>query len=142
MRSTIAVMIALIFVTFVLVGCSSTSEVNSTKATAELSSNTQPMVVMSTVCRSLTAIQGIMEGDKVSYEDAVKTLKYYTEQNLCRIYYPPIMVAVEKKIDQYIDYNNEVTSIWKLKDQELWTIVIHSSLDSFKKNSQSKGQET
>jgi len=142
MRSTIAVMIALIFVTFVLVGCSSTSEVNSTKATAELSSNTQPMVVMSTVCRSLTAIQGIMEGDKVSYEDAVKILKYYKEQNLCRIYYPPIMVAVEKKIDQYIDYNNEVTSIWKLKDQELWTIVIHSSLDSFKKNSQSKGQET
>lgn len=142
MRSIIAVMIALIFVTFVLVGCSSTSEVNSTKATAELSSNTQPMVVMSTVCRSLTAIQGIMEGDKVSYEDAVKILKYYTEQNLCRIYYPPIMVAVEKKIDQYIDYNNEVTSIWKLKDQELWTIVIHSSLDSFKKNSQSKGQET
>ena len=142
MRSTIAVMIALIFVTFVLVGCSSTSEVNSTKATAELSSNTQPMVVVSTVCRSLTAIQGIMEGDKVSYEDAVKILKYYTEQNLCRIYYPPIMVAVEKKIDQYIDYNNEVTSIWKLKDQELWTIVIHSSLDSFKKNSQSKGQET
>ena len=142
MRSTIAVMIALIFVTFVLVGCSSTSEVNSTKATAELSSNTQPMVVMSTVCRSLTAIQGIMEGDKVSYEDAVKILKYYTEQNLCRIYYPPIMVAVEKKIDKYIDYNNEVTSIWKLKDQELWTIVIHSSLDSFKKSSQSKGQET
>ena len=142
MRSIIAVMLALIFVTFVLVGCSSTSELNSTKATAELSSNTQPMVVMSTVCRSLTAIQGIMEGDKVSYEDAVKILKYYTEQNLCRVYYPPIMVAVEKKVDQYIDYNNEVTSIWKLKDQELWTIVIHSSLDSFKKNSQSKGQET
>ena len=142
MRSIIAVMLALIFVTFVLVGCSSTSEVNSTKATAELSSNTQPMVVMSTVCRSLTAIQGIMEGDKVSYEDAVKILKYYTEQNLCRVYYPPIMVAVEKKVDLYIDNNNEVTSIWKLKDQELWTIVIHSSLDSFKKNSQSKGQET
>jgi len=97
---------------------------------------------MSTVCRSLTAIQGIMEGDKVSYQDAVKILKYYTEQNLCKMYYPPIMVEVEKKVDQYIDYNNEVTSIWKLKDQELWTIVIHSSLDSFKKNSQSKGQET
>ena len=68
--------------------------------------------------------------------------KYYTEQNLCKIYYPPIMVEVEKKINQYIDYNNKVTSIWKLKDQELWTIVIHSSTDSFKKNSQSKGQET
>jgi len=40
MRSIIAVMLALIFVTFVLVGCSSTSEVNSTKATAELSSDT------------------------------------------------------------------------------------------------------
>jgi len=142
MRSIIAVIIVLIFVTFVFVGCSSTSEVNSTKATAELPSDTNRMVIMSTVCRSLTAIQGIMEGDKVSYQDAVKILKYYTEQNLCKIYYPPIMVEVEKKINQYIDYNNKVTSIWKLKDQELWTIVIHSSLDSFKKNSQSKGQET
>lgn len=142
MRSIIAVIIVLIFVTFVFVGCSSTSEVNSTKATAELPSDTNRMVIMSTVCRSLTAIQGIMEGDKVSYQDAVKILKYYTEQNLCKIYYPPIMVEVEKKINQYIDYNNKVTSIWKLKDQELWTIVIHSSTDSFKKNSQSKGQET
>ena len=142
MRSIIAVMLALIFVTFVLVGCSSTSEVNSTKATAELPSDIQPMVVMTTVCRSLTAIQGIMEGDKVSYQDAFEVLKYYTKKDLCRVYYPPIRGILEKKIDQYIDYDNKVTSIWKLKDEDLWTIVLNSSLDLLKKQSQSKGHET
>ena len=142
MRSIIAVMLALIFVTFVLVGCSSTSEVNSTKATAELPSDIQPMVVMTTVCRSLTAIRGIMEGDKVSYQDAFEVLKYYIKKDLCRVYYPPIRGVLEKKIDQYIDYDNKVTSVWKLKDEDLWTIVLNSSLDLLKKQSQSKGQET
>jgi hypothetical protein len=142
MRSIIAVMLALIFLTFVLVGCSSTSEVNSTKATAELPSDIQPMVVMTTVCRSLTAIRGIMEGDKVSYQDAFEVLKYYIKKDLCRVYYPPIRGILEKKIDQYIDYDNKVTSVWKLKDEDLWTIVLNSSLDLLKKQSQSKGQET
>jgi hypothetical protein len=142
MRSIIAVMLALIFLTFVLVGCSSTSEVNSTKATAELPSDIQPMVVMTTVCRSLTAIRGIMEGDKVSYQDAFEVLKYYIKKDLCRVYYPPIRGVLEKKIDQYIDYDNKVTSVWKLKDEDLWTIVLNSSLDLLKKQSQSKGQET
>ena len=142
MRSIIAVMLALIFVTFVLVGCSSTSEVNSTKATAELPSDIQPMVVMTTVCRSLTAIRGIMEGDKVSYQDAFEVLKYYIKKDLCRVYYPPIRGVLEKKIDQYIDYDNKVTSVWKLKDEDLWTIVLNSSLDLLKKQSQSKGHET
>ena len=137
MRSLIATILLL-----VLVGCSSTSEVNSTKATTELPSDISPMVVMSTVCRSVTAIRGIMEGDKVSYEDAINILKHYTEKNLCKVYYPPIMGVLGKKIDQYIDYNNKVTSVWKLKDKELWTIVINSSLDSFKNPSQSKNQET
>jgi hypothetical protein len=83
-----------------------------------------------------------MEGDKVSYQDAFEVLKYYIKKDLCRVYYPPIRGILEKKIDQYIDYDNKVTSIWKLKDEDLWTIVLNSSLDLLKKQSQSKGQET
>ena len=130
----------------VLVGCSSTSEVNSTASAKSFleakPSDARQMVGMFLICRSLKAIQGVMAGDKISHEDAIEVLKFYTMNDLCRIYNPPIMGVLETRVEQYTDYDNKLTSIWKLKGEDLWTILINDSKPLMRENPQSQGQDT
>jgi hypothetical protein len=61
--------------------------------------------------------------DTISNTAAVTLFKKYSLMGVCGRYPTPRLVPLEKLEDEYVDYNNKKSQIWKLKDLNMWSIV-------------------
>tara|TARA_R100001086_G_scaffold245084_1_gene175549 strand:+ start:264 stop:680 length:417 start_codon:yes stop_codon:yes gene_type:complete len=94
--------------------------------------NSQPPLIQKQVevgafitisCASVKAMSDIMEGDKVSVADAGKIFLMYEGQQLCMRHYPRVFVILDKLVKEYLDYENDPSQLWKLREMEIWTLV-------------------
>ena len=78
-------------------------------------------------CHNLESITGLANIDKDSTENAKKLFNYLRMNGKCGTYGKFIIVFLEKLEFSYIDTANEVIEVWKLYNQELWSLVRQSN---------------
>lgn len=84
------------------------------------------IIIMS--CNNLMSVQKIAAADKVSIALARSTLHKEVIKANCGFHTPAVLVGLEKKILEYQDYNGSPTSIWKLSNQNLWSIFSNDKI--------------
>ena len=78
-------------------------------------------------CNTLESITGLAHLDKESTEEAKILFNYLRMNGKCGTYGKFIIVFLEKLEFSYIDTANEVIEVWKLYNQELWSLVRQSN---------------
>ena len=79
-------------------------------------------------CKNLDSITGLAHLDKESTEEAKKLFNYLRMHRECGTYGKFIEVFLEKLEFSYIDTANEVIEVWKLYEEELWSLVRKSNV--------------
>jgi hypothetical protein len=96
---------------------------NWTSVTFSEKKETQLVGIIIASCLSLDVIKEIAKKDTISNTAAVTLFKKYSLMGVCGRYPTPRLVPLEKLEDEYVDYNNKKSQIWKLKDLNMWSIV-------------------
>ena len=84
------------------------------------------IIIMS--CNNLMSVQKIAAADKVSIALARSILHKEVIKARCGFHRPPSLVSLESKVLDYKDYTGSPTSIWKLSNQNLWSIFSNDKI--------------
>ena len=79
-------------------------------------------IVVST-CKSIEAIKGLAEMDKVSDEDARNLFRYLMYQGKCGRLPQPTLMPLDELLGEYEDSEGEIVQIWKIYKLEHWSLV-------------------
>ena len=123
-----------------LVACTSEPPVTKSpvvKEKVETKTEKYAFAILVIICNSLDSILDVMEEDKISKEAATASIKKYAKMGLCGVVIPPQPGMLGKLVASYVDYDGNLSQIWKLKSIDLWTIVAVEYIE-FKSNKKPK----
>jgi hypothetical protein len=86
------------------------------------------MAVVVSSCRSLEAINNIVEADQVSDLDAVQVFNRYQQDGTCGVYRTPRPMMLAKFQRRYVDSQGRESEIWQIFGTDHWALILSENV--------------